>query len=101
MEIPVETYVGTANKAVTDEPTLAYWLTVEPTTLGTKGFISIRDGFSDSDEEKVRIVTGDGRPYNFSPPIRCAHGLFVDMESSITSYTIGYIRERNLPNLSP
>lgn len=91
-----ETYVGTGDKAVTDEPTLVYWAWLEPATIATKGTLAIRDGFSASDEEKVRIVDAYGYPRLFNPPVRCAHGLFMDMETTCTSYTVGYIREVNL-----
>ena len=93
-----ETYVGTADKAVTDVPTLVYWAWLEPATLATEGTLAIRDGFSASDEERARIVDAYGYPRLFNPPLRCAHGLFMDMDAAVTSYTVGYIKEKNLPD---
>jgi len=91
---PVQTDVATADKAITDEPTILYWAMLEPATLGAKGTLKIRDGHSTSDKEVARIVTGDGRPFNFYPPIRLASGLYCDIDAAVTSYTVGYLFER-------
>ena len=91
---PVQTDVATADKAFTDEPTLVYWVFIEPLQIGTKGTLKVRDGHSTSDKEVARIVLGNGRMVHFNPPIRCAGGLYVDIDAWVTSYTVGYLFER-------
>jgi len=92
---PVVTYYGTADKAIEDEPTLVYWVFVEPLQLGTISTLYIRDGHSTSDPIVAKIAVGDSRVSPFYPPIRCAHGLYIDIDAWVTSYTVGYLRERD------
>lgn len=96
---PVETYVGTADKAVTDKPTLVYWIAIEINTPGTMSLLRIRDGFSTSAPVVARLYFAYGRVHSFYPPIRCAHGLYVDIEATVISYTIGYREEKDIPSL--
>lgn len=97
MDIPVETYVGTDSKAVIDEPVRVYWISVG-TDKDERGDLHIRDGFSTSDEKRWSHGAFNGGHFVFNPPIRCAHGLYVEVDTSaINVYTVGYIRERNLP----
>ena len=91
-----ETYVGNANKAVTDVPTLVYWVFFyTKKALDTHGAISIRDGFSTSDKEITKIDEHGGM-IPFNPPLRCAAGLYIDINSDVSTYTVGYIKECNL-----
>ena len=91
---PVQTGVAEASKAITDEPTLVYWIFVQITTLDTLGTLKIRDGFSTSDKEIARITTLHGGMFPFYPPLRCAAGLYVEATSGVTSFTVGYLFER-------
>ena len=95
----VETYVGTADKAVTDKPTRVYWLFLEVLQLGTPATLKIKDGFSTEGEEKVRIAAGYSRVHCFCPPIRCAHGLYIDVDAWVKSYSVGYREEKDIPSL--
>jgi len=96
---PVEVHYGTADKAVTNKPTLVYWLIPDVATLGTIGTIYVRDGYSTDAPIVAKIATGYSRLHAFFPPFRCAHGLYVDMDSAVTSFTIGYREERDIASL--
>ena len=93
---PVQTEVATADKAITNEPTFLYWVFIEPKTSGAFGTVKVRDGFSTSDKEVARFVTEHGRMFPCYPPVRCAGGLYVDMDAEVRSYTVGYRFERLL-----
>jgi len=93
---PVETHYGTADKAVTDKPTLVYWIFSDIAVLGTIGTIYIRDGYSTSAPIVAKISSGYSRLSPFYPPIRCAHGLYVDKDTHVTSFTVGYREEKDI-----
>jgi len=91
---PVQTYVGSEDKAVTDEPTLVYWLIVGG-DVGERGYVYLRDGFSTSDEIRFQTYSYNGGSYHFNPPIRFTHGVYIDIDTAaIKLYTIGYLFER-------
>lgn len=93
-EKPVQTFVGSEDLAITDEPTLVYWLSVGG-DVGERGYVYLRDGFSTSDEIKWQSYVYNGGHFLFNPPIRFAHGLYIDIDTAaIKLYTIGYLFER-------
>lgn len=93
---PVVSKVATADTLFESQPTLLYWLSVSPTTLATAGVLKVRDGTDTSGTEKLRVTTGQFHHLVFNPPIRCAMGLFVDIDGNIADYTVGYLTEEAL-----
>jgi len=85
--------VGIANRLFESEPTLVYWLTVTPTAVATVGLITIRDGTDVAGKIKWQAETGVVKHFTFSPPIRCATGLFIEVPADIDLYTVGYLPE--------
>lgn len=98
-ERPVETYVGTADKAVTDKPTRVYWLIVNGSSMSHRGILSIYDGFSDEGKMVARVETYGASYPLFNPPIRCAHGLYITINDRIFYYTVGYREEKDIPSI--
>lgn len=86
--------VDTATRQIYDKPAQLYWLTANPSTLGTAGTLAIYNGFSTSDQKVFEMVTGYDRFNNFSPPIACTYGIYVTI-SGISSYTIGFEAEKS------
>ena len=84
---------GTADKLFQSEPTLVYWLTVTPKAVATVGLIKILDGTDSSGKVKWQAETGVVIHFIFSPPIRCSMGLFIDVDTNIDLYTVGFLPE--------
>ena len=91
---------GIANKLFESEPTLVYWLTVTPKAVATIGLIKIRDGTDVTGAIKWQAETGVVIHFLFSPPIRCATGLFIEVPADIDLYTVGYLPEEVAERLS-
>lgn len=85
--------VATADELFESEPTLIYWVVIEVLQGGSKSTLKIRDGFSTSGKEVARFVTEYSRGFNLFPPIRCASGLYVDIDAWVSSYTVGFLPE--------
>lgn len=90
---PVKTGVGDKDKNFTKEATLVYWVIVNPNTAGTQGTLKIIDGVNANGTERARFTTAYNQHMPFYPPLRCDDGLFIDMDSNIGSYTVGYLTE--------
>ena len=86
--------VDTATRQVYDKPCQVYWLTANPSVLGTGGTLILYNGFSTRDPKVFEMVTGYDRFNSFSPPIACTRGLYVTI-SGIASYTIGFESEKS------
>ena len=89
----VRSEFGIANKLFQSEPTLVYWLTVTPAAVATIGLIKIRDGTDVNGTIKWQAETGVVKQFVFSPPIRCAMGLFIEVADAIDLFTVGYLTE--------
>lgn len=85
--------VDTATRQISEKPCRVYWLTANPSTIGTDGTLSMYDGFSTRDKKVFEMVTGYDRFNQFSPPIACTHGCYVTI-SGLASYTIGFETEQ-------
>lgn len=90
---PVMTHVDTASRLVCKQPALVYWTIVNPTVVGTAGTLQIYDGWDTAGVEKVKITTGYDRCGHLYPPVLCGDALYIEKDSNIGSYTIGYLPE--------
>ena len=86
----IATYVGSADRLVSKDPSYIYWLTASPATLATQAQLDIYDGFDTGGKKVFRVDTGQAIPIIFNPPIPCNQGIYVDCVDSFDSYTIGY-----------
>lgn len=82
-----------ADKLFEGEPTLVYWITVTPKTVATEGLITIRDGTDATGKKKWNAQAREVKHFIFHPPIRCAMGLFIDVDANIDMYSVGYLTE--------
>ncbi|GAI77085.1 unnamed protein product, partial [marine sediment metagenome] len=75
------------------EPTLLYWLSLCSKTANAAGTLKVRDGTDATGKEKLRVTALLFYHLVFNPPIRCAMGLFVEIDTEIADYTVGYLTE--------
>lgn len=87
----IETFVGTANKQVTKEPCLVFFLVINVAVAGAIGTVNLYDGFSIRDTERLRATTGYDFPGNLSYPIQFTKALYAVKDAAIGSYTVGYL----------
>jgi hypothetical protein len=88
---PVRTRHDTADRLIDSDPTYVYWIHLTPTTSGTLGNAIIRNGRGADGSIAWEVSTEHGRAFSFYPPIRCDQGVYVDIDSNISDYTIGYL----------
>lgn len=67
-----------------------YWIIFSAAVLGTAGTLIVRDGFDTGGTEKMRITSGYALAPLFDPPFLCDRGLYIDVDSGVAAYTIGY-----------
>jgi len=87
----VRTYHGAADRLIDGDPCYVYWIHLTPAASGTLGNCIIRNGRGTDGSIAWEVSTEHGRPFNFHPPIRCDDGVYVDIDSNISDFTIGYL----------
>lgn len=90
---PVSPLVHTTARLLQTQPTLVFWIAVNPKTINTEAVLALYDGQNTSGTKRQEIATGYALQLLFQPPIRFSQGLYVDIDAQIDSYTIGYLTE--------
>jgi len=90
----IATYVGSDDRLVQKEPSWVYWLVLSPKTIGTAAELRIYDGYDTSGKEIFRVKLAYSRNINFSPPLNCEQGIYIECVDAFNSYTVAYAAKR-------
>lgn len=97
LPLNVAPIVQTGSKLFSNETTWVYWVLVNTKTVGTRAVLKVYDGWDANGVERARIESGYDRPCVFIPPIRCQDALYVEADTEISTYAVGWRTEASLP----
>jgi hypothetical protein len=82
----------TADQTVSEGPTLITGYSLEASADG--GVVTLYDGLDALSGAEIQTVTGlnsDNRERDFSIPVLCNNGLFVDVGANVTAFTVYFV----------
>ncbi len=91
----------TADREVETEPTLLYGIILVCGTAATQGIVNAYNGQGTDRELIASFAASRSRPFFFPKPIRFSTGLYFDMDSNITGYTVLWLTTEQAARLYP
>ncbi len=91
----------TADREIETEPTLLYGIIIVCGTAGTQGVVDAYDGQGTDRELRASFAASRSRDFIPPKPIQFEHGLYIDMGSNVTGYTVLWLTNEQAARLFP